>query len=80
MITYEFIGVFPVVNQSIEAHDATGISIDQDFFGNQRAANPTVGPFENLNQSGENNYQLFEIPGGEVDTTPPAAPNNLRVE
>jgi hypothetical protein len=70
LITKNFIGVFPVVNQGIEEHDGTGITLDRDYFDNTRASSPMVGPFEDLKPSGANTYRLFDTPGLEFPVGP----------
>ena len=70
LISKEFIGVFPVVNQGIEEHDGTGVRVDGDYFDNPRGSSPRVGPFEDLKLSGVNTYRLFDTPGYETPVAP----------
>lgn len=62
LINYAFIGKYSVVNQGIEQHDGTGITIDIDCLGNQRnATKPTVGPLENIKE-GSNTFTFLAGP------------------
>ena len=56
----DFLGKTYYSNGYYENPDGTKLTVDKDFFGNQRSAQPKPGPFENLKQ-GENVLQVWKF-------------------
>jgi len=63
LINKAFIGTYSVVNQGIENHDGSPITIDKDMLGNSRnTTHPLVGPFETLTLDATNTYTITAGP------------------
>jgi len=61
LVTTAFLGKAKIPDQKYENPDGSPITIDYDYFGNQRnKRNPKAGPFEELN-SGKNNVKVWSF-------------------